>query len=459
MGNRTSAVDFYNQAVVSANDKSQPVHLQHAYQLMSSAVFADQTFGQGWYGLGNANFDLKMMDAAIAAFRRALQCELEPDMKARALVNMGWALHGSGRVDEATQAINDALVIDKNLAVGWINRGIVAGTCGNTRFAVHAFRQAVALEPEDTIARMGLAFSLLFDGQYQEGFREFEIRFKYKLHQFLQYPFPKWTGEADQTIFLVADQGLGDTLSFARFVPMAAERAKYIHMVVQSELMRAFSQAFIDIPNLNIMPMASPFLPSDAWSTFVSLPFALGLTDEEIKTTPQIQIPLYSLPTSWMAPDAKFHIGIAWAGSPLNEIDHWRNIPVQHFLELYRVPGVQLYGLQVGERTKDLQHTGATALIRDLSGYIRDVVDTVALLHDLDLVICCESALGHICAAAGRECWIPYSYMGSDYRIGRNGEHMLWTPKHRIFKQGPDQQWGPVFNQIVDALQKRVSGS
>lgn len=458
VGNRQAAVDFLNQGNVAAQDKTQPVHLQHAYQLFSSSVFVDQTFGEGWYALGNANSDLGMQQAAVAAWRRGLRCELTNDLRAKMLSNLGWRIHTLGDQQEAAEHLQAALQIDHKLMHAWLNMGLVHGINGERLAAVECMREALRLEPDDVTARMGLAFSLLHNEQYREGFDEFEIRFKYRLHQFLQYPYPKWHGERDQTIMLVADQGLGDTLSFARFVPLAARRAKYIHMVVQSELMRGFAQAFCDIPNLNIMPLASPFLPADAWSTFVSLPFALGLSDQEVRETPQIKLPVYSMPTSWMAPDARFHIGIAYAGSPLNEIDKFRNIPVTEFLELYRVPGIQLYSLQVGERAKDLQDTGIIGLVRDLSPYIRDVTDTVSILRDLDLVICCESALGHICAAAGQECWIPYSYMGKDYRLGPSGEVRLWTPRHRVFPQGPDQQWAPVFSQMVDALQEKTHG-
>lgn len=474
MGNRSSAVDFFNSGQRALQDTTQPSRLQHAYHLFSSAVLVDPTYGNGWYWLGNANSDLNLLPAAVAAWRRGLRCELDTKLRGQMLVNMGWTLHRLGQEDEAYKVICEARELVPDSASAWLNAGIILGTFGKTREAVECAAKGYDLaragrntdlspdDPQiirgepDPVYQMGLAFALLYNGQYAKGFEHFEIRYKYKLHQFLNYPYPQWRGEPEQTILLVADQGLGDTLSFARFVPLAAKRARYIHMVVQSELLRAFSQAFADLPNVNIIPLSSPFIPVDGWSTFVSLPHALGLTDEEIINTPQITLPVYSLPTTWMAPDAKLHIGIAYAGSPLNEIDSLRNIPVTQFLDLYRVPNIQLYSLQVGDRAKDSQDSGCMGLIRDLSPFIRDVTDTVALLRDLDLVICCESALGHICSAVGKECWIPYSYLGHDYRIGHFAENMLWTPKHRVFKQDTDQKWQPVFDKIVEALNERV---
>jgi hypothetical protein len=207
------------------------------------------------------------------------------------------------------------------------------------------------------------------------------------------------------------------------------------------------------------MPSPSNFPgDADAWSTFVSLPFALGLTDDEIKQAPNIEMPRFPMRNYWKVPDRKFHIGIAWAGSPMNDIDKHRNIPVHHFVELYRVPGVQLYSLQVDQKKADLNLWGFAPLIRDLSGYIRDVADTCSILTELDLVITVESALGHICSMADKECWVGYSWLGRDYRAGPFGEAHLWTPKSKFFQQSDDMKWESVFDRIVESLREKSDG-
>jgi len=459
MGDRKRAIEFFNQAVTAATDKTQPSHLQHAYQLFSSAVFVDPSFGQGWYQLGNNNNDLNAIQAAIASWRRALTCELDDDIRGKCMCNLAWQLQATGFVEESFDILQVVTRQWPELDAAWLNLGIVHGIMGNSANSVTAHRKAVELNPEFPTAQFGLGIALLFDAQYEEGYKWFESRFAYRLHNFLKYPYPKWEGESGKTVFIVADQGLGDTLSYARFVEEACRRSKFVHMLVQKELMRAFSQAWSHIQNINIMPLASPFPPADAWTTFVSLPYALKLTKVQIQTTPQIKLPVYGLPTSWMVPEAKLHVGIAWAGSALNDIDKYRNIPVEQFLELYRVPGIQLYGLQVENGLKRLMEVGATGIVRDLSQYISDVTDTVALLRDLDLVITVESALGHICAAVGKECWIPYSALGHDYRIGHSAEHALWTPKHRFFRQKIGaSSWNDVFEEIIVALREKIDG-
>jgi hypothetical protein len=473
MGNRDYALKLMNQAITAVNDKSKPSNITTAYQLFASACIADPTFGETFYQYGNNNFDLKRYPSAIAAYRRALNCDLSRETKAKTLLNLAWCQHLLGNTSEAYEIGLKAYKVQPDLTFYWIHLSVLEGLRGNSDASVEAAERAVEFatlelsEAKDDAqafaksqlleARIVLAFALLFNGQYKRGFELFELRFEWRLHHFLQFPYERWQGEPDKTVFLAADQGLGDTLSFARFVQAACKRAKYVHAYVQSPLMRVFLHSLGHIPNLNLIPFGNAYPEADYWTTFVSLPFALGLSDAEVREAKQIEPPVYRLPTTWMVPDTKLHIGIAWAGSPLNDIDQHRNIPVTQFLDLYKVPGIQLYGLQIGERNQELHESGAVSLIRDLSTYINDVADTVSILQNLDLVICCESALGHICALAGKECWVPYSWQGRDYRLGLLGEKKMWTPKHRVFRQMEGYSWSDVFDNIVVALKEKVS--
>jgi len=453
---RSLAIKLYNAGVEAANNKINQQNVDHAYKAFMDACYADPIYGLAFYQAGNNESDRNMLAASVALYRRALECDNSPQEKAKTLVNLGWRLHCLGMSEEGHKASLEAVSLDSSLAYGWLNLSMTSGMLGEQDFAAECGRKAFMLDPKDPICEMAYAFSLLFNHQFALGLKHFERRFEYKLTQYAHYPYPRWSGEPDKTVFLVSDQGMGDTLSYSRFVRQAAKRANFLHICVQPELMRLFAHAFADLKNINFMPQPGVFPAADYWTTFVSLPFALGFTDKEIRTAKNIEAPIYGLPRTWKVPDRKLHIGIAWAGSPLNEIDQHRNIPVHHFFDLYRVPGIQLYAFQVDGKKDQLHQNGGAALVRDLSGYIRDVVDTISLLQDIDLVICCESALGHIAALAGKECWIPYSYLGRDYRIGLDGSDRLWTPRHRIFPQGASRDWGPAFESMIYALKDRM---
>lgn len=465
MGDRQEAVKFFNAAVGAVNDKSNPNHLRLGYQLFVSACIQDPTWSDGWYQSGNNNSDLELWYTAIASWRQALHCQQgSASDRAKILTNLAWRLHTVGRTRDALEACEESLKLDDRLGNTYVNLSIIWQILGDNEKSLAAARKGVELQPGDVVAEVALAFSLLFSRKFEEGYAAFEARFPYKLRDYLQYPYPKWEGEPDKTVYLVADQGLGDTLSYARFVEAACKRAKYVHARIQSELLKLFQHSFSHIRNLNLVPglgvAAVGFPQADAWSTFVSLPYALKLSTEEVLNTPQIKVPAWQTPPSidWKSRDAKLHIGIAWRGSPLNDIDRHRNLPLHLFFELYKVPGIQLYSLQVGDHAKEMHDIGGAALIRDMTPYIRDVTDTLAIVNSLDLVITCESALGHICATAEKECWVPYSFLGRDYRLGLTGEDRMWCPNHRVFRQGEDQRWEPVFEAMTEALKERVGG-
>ena len=455
MGDRVTAVKMFNKAIESLQAPDHKEKYNHAYQLFSSACLADPTLGQAFYQQGNNNGDMNWLNAAVACYRRALVTDLDDEMRGHALCNLSWRLHQIGELEEALSVAQKSVEFAPQLINGWINLSVAHGSLGQQVASVAAIEKALAMDPNHHPAQFAAGFAYLFSGQYAEGFKFFEARFDNRLPQYNHYPYEKWTGEKDKTVYLVSDQGLGDTLSFARFLPAMSKRCKFIHAGVHPELMRAFNEAFLDLKNINFMPLGTGFPQADAWTTFVSLPFALGLTDDQIKSAPHPKFPIYSIDTSWKVPDTKLHIGVTWGGSPNNDIDKWRSFPVKHFLDLYKVNGIQLYSLQTDSHKDELAANGCYSLIRDLSPWIRDVVDTFSLLQHLDLVITCELALAHIAGAIGKEVWIPYSDHAHDYRIGYDGTQQLWY-KHRIFMQGRDRRWETPFEAIADALRARL---
>ena len=458
MGNRSQAVDFFNSAVKALEHKDDHNFLNHAYHLFVSACMVDPTYGHAFYQAANNAGDMNWRQAAIGCYRRALAVELDKEDRIKTLSNMSWRLHEIGEVEESLERAKQAVELGPEYPYGYVNLACAYGALSMADECLEASYKALELAPDDITVKFELAFACLFARKLKDGFKYFEYRFPARLRHYEKYPYPKWRGEDDKTVYLVADQGMGDTLSFARFIPHAAKKAKFIHAGVQPELLRVFNEAFIGIDNVNFIPIGTGFPAADCWSTFVSLPLALDLSDEEIRAAPHPRYPVYGMAdTSWKVPDQKLHIGIAWAGSPHNDIDQWRTIPLERFLELYKVPGIQLYGLQCDNRKEDIVKIGATALIRDLSPWIRDAVDTISVLQHLDLVISLESFLPHLAGAVGKEVWIPYSYHAHDYRLGHDGSDILWYTKHRLFHQGKDKDWVQVFNKVALALRERIA--
>ena len=452
---REEAVHFFNTAL--AVQRQDP---GHAYRLFTSSVMVDQTFTEGWAAVSNANGDMGLLPASVAASRRAL--EAEPG-NVSMMVNLGHRLYHLGKVDEARVWTERALSVEPNNPFGLCNLSLIQTTGGQTDEAVLSASRAYGIDPSP-IHEFALAMALLNNEQWAEGFKHFESKFKYRLQQYqnyLNFPYPMWKGEdlTGKTLLIVAEQGLGDTLSFLRFIS-SCPNTGLIKLQVQPELVAFVATALVwPCPHIEVGPLEQILPQADYWVSIPSLPFALGLSDQEIIEAQSPKYPYTSLAATvpWKTPSRKLHVGIAWAGSAQNDIDKWRSFTLDHMLEFARVPGIQLYSLQVGPRASDIHACGAQSMVKDLSPYIRSVADTASIMRDLDLVITVESAPRHIAGLLGVETWVPYPHFGAgDYRCGRRRESPLWDPKTKLYRQGRDGQWPPVFERIVNDLMKRV---
>jgi tetratricopeptide (TPR) repeat protein len=469
VGDRVAAIQQFNAGSEAANKaRIEGGDWQLAYQLHSSSVMNDDTFGVGWHELGNDLADMQHSAAALAAFRRSIELpdgnipgDMTPALRAKSLVQMAYRLYVLGHLEEAVAVIGRAKKLDASSPQAWCVSSLIHSIDGNHEAAEADASYGLSLDPGNATIETALGLNLLFGGKFQKGLKHFEARFRYKLKHFLSFPYPQWHGETGKRVYLVADQGLGDTLSFARFLRQAASRSKFMFVGVQKELIRLFKASFQDVPNIEIItPNATGWPPCDAWTTFVSLPAALDLSEDEIRRMPGIAIPqFFAVSQVWKQPkDRRYHIGVAWRGSKLSDIDHHRSFAVENLLRLYEIPGVQLYSLQADAAGDELHAAGCAALIRDLRPFIGDVADTTAILRDLDMVVTVESALGHIAGACGTPTIIPYSNLGHDYRIGRDGENIIWYPKHSIVKQLPDEPWHRTFARVVEAVRWRAYG-
>lgn len=464
---RQKAIDMHSMALAHLPGGTMTEDQPLAYRLLCSAVMLDPSFALGWYWLGNANVDMNLRASAAAAFQRGLNCpkglaagDLAPELEIKLLVNLGHCLYHLGELFRAEMITRKALRIQPDDAMALVNLSLIRSHRGDHKGAIADAKRAFALDPRPII-ETGLAFAQLFAGDYAEGMRHFEARIAYRIPQMspASFPFKAWSGEdaPDRTLYIVAEQGAGDCLSFLRFVPPAIDRVGRVILHVHPELARLAGmmlKPWIDRQKCEVVAMGAPFPAADFWCPIGSLPVMLDLDDDQIRHAEGLTIPWWGVPAQWKEATAKHHIAVAWAGSPINDVDRWRTFPVELLLPLSGVPGVQLYSVQVGPRSQDLYSTGSAAVIRDLFPMIRDACDTIAIMREMDLVICVESFPRHLAGALGKPCWVPLSYMGGDWRCGREGDVPLWDQHTRLIRQANTLHWEPVFEQIRAELKQ-----
>ena len=275
--------------------------------------------------LGVALYELKDYEEAATAQRKAIAAK--PDF-AEAHSNLGNALHALKRFDQAIAAYRRALKLKPNYADAWANLGTTLHHSGDFNEGMIALRHAIALAPNHANAHSGLGILLLMRGDFGEGWDEYEWRLRSSERKGPRFPEKPWQGEslAGKHIYVQAEQGFGDTLQFARYIPPLAARARKVTVRVHQQLVTLLRESLPGVTVLGDRGDPEPY-PCDA--VLLSLP---RLFKTRLETIPA-QVPYLHAPADavqrWRARLGKIcglKVGLVWAGNPEHVNDHRRSV-------------------------------------------------------------------------------------------------------------------------------------
>jgi hypothetical protein len=302
---------------------------------------------------------------------------------------------------------------------------------------------------------------LLALGHFAEGWREFEWRQQDAdfSDEHRRFSVPRWDGRPipGGTLLLHAEQGFGDALNFARYLPIACERSAARQLLVECPraLERLMRQSFGGAVEFTIyrQGLESGAPPFDRYASALSLPYLLG----RYEPLP-MQEPYLRLDPSWRAAWRErlgaatgLRVGIAWAGNATHVNDWRRSIAAERLLPLLiSHPRIRFYSLQVERRGDEAKSLCAAGLV-DLTGHITDFADSAAFISELDLVISVDTAVVHLAGALGRPVWTLLP-LAPDWRWGLNGEDTVWYPSMRLFRQKRAGDWDEVIERVCEAL-------
>ena len=403
---------------------------------------------------------------AIASFDRALA--MRPDYP-EVLNNRGVALTTLGRMDEALENFIEAAAKGAGAADTHTNIGVTFKSIGKFREAEWAFERALSFSRDDAAASFELGFLHLTLGEFRKGWPLYEARFRVPALGIPTRDFqaPRWDGDAPldgRTLLVHAEQGLGDTIQFARYLPLLIERGA----TVVFEVMPQLEALMASLPTaVRIIPRGAPLPRPDFHCPLLSLPLAF---DTQLSTIPG-GVPYLSGDAGRIAEWAArlrtlspgFKIGIAWQGSVAVERLLWargRSIPLDSLAPLADVAGVSLVSLQKGPGAEQLREVSFRDRLVDL-GPAFDAgpdafLDAAAVIANLDLVITSDTAIAHLAGSMGRPVWVVLN-AAADWRWLLERDDSPWYPTMRLFRQ-PDRNagWGPVVTGLVAALDARV---
>jgi Tfp pilus assembly protein PilF len=401
---------------------------------------------------------MRRLPAAVACLRRAVQ--LAP-ASASLWSNLGNMLWMSLDFDRAGAAFRRALDLEPTRPETHHNLGLLQFSKGDYQLAIESYDRALALAPGNTLIMWDRALALLASGDLARGFAAYDTRFDLNdpsmqfdlnLKAVRSIPLPMWQGEdlRGKTLFVYAEQGLGDTIQFARFLPVVAQHGARIVFDCQPELVRLMSN-LAGVAELRPQFQANPLPAADFHLPLMSLPSRLGATLANLpNTTPYLSAPLAVVgPSVPRPPGTRLAIGIVWAGRPHHSNDHNRSMTLEHFFPLAELPGVALYSLQMGPRAADIGATSAAPLVCDLRPQIQDFADTARLIQQLDLVIGVDTSVVHLAGALGRSAFVLLPYTADWRWLGRR-EDSPWYPALRLFRQQAPNDWQGVIARVHD---------
>jgi tetratricopeptide (TPR) repeat protein len=403
----------------------------------------------------------------LKRYREALEnsgksLALNPD-QAGSLNTHASSLMALGRHEEALAFYDRALQLKPDFAEALNNRGSALRELKRLDEALASYDRAVELVPDfaDALNHRGMVRLLV--GCYREGWADHEWRWG---TESIRTSRPEinarvWQGEdlRGRRIAVYSEQGYGDIIQFARYLPLLVRRGAAVTFSVPENLVRLLEPLRSQIDIVASIDAQEPF---DYQCALMSLPLRFGT---ELPSIPN-EVPYLAAETDRAARWKKeiaghgFKVGIAWQGAPGGTIDQGRSIPLAEFVPLSKRPGVRLISLQKAHGLDQLAELPADAAVETLGdefdGGPDAFVDTAAVMSHLDLIITSDTSIAHLAGALGRPTWVALKYV-PDWRWLVDRDDSPWYPTMRLFRQETAGDWNLVFAKIEHALRSVAS--
>ena len=403
--------------------------------------------------------ELKRFEEALADNKRAVA--IDP-ASADTCNNIGNVLRSLGRNEEAVAWFDHGLALQPNSAAFATNKAVALVELRRFGEAFASYHQARAIDPCYAAAEWNLALLQMLTGDFKAGWAGREARWKIPALSF-HYPNfsqPMWLGKeplAGKTVLINVDEGLGDTIQFARYVPMVAELGARVILVVQDALCPLLSELQ---GASQCLPLSTGERPAfDTVCPVSSLPLAFGTTPDTIPAeVPYLPAPAASRVQAWqdrLGAYDRLRVGLVWSGNPEHGNDHNRSIPLSMLTPLLDVDATFI-SVQKDPRPDDRVTLLQRPEIADLTADLTDFAETAALVSCLDLVITVDTSIAHLAGALGRPTWILLPHI-PDYRWLLDRDDSPWYPTVRLFRQSETRDYASVLDCVRTELLAMVS--
>lgn len=464
---------FQEQATTLGN-LGNTAYAQKQYELAiayyDQALMIDPDYAAIFHNRGLAFFQLMQFESALASYQQALRINAN---YTDAYLNAGNVLRCLNQLEKAVDYYNHAIRLQPSLIKAYSNKGVALYELRRVDEAIASFYEALQMDPEHYSSNWNLSHCYLLQGDFERGLPLFEWRLKdleFKNTVFSQAleaeHLSSLKGIEGKRVLLTAEQGLGDTVQFSRYVSDLAKLGAHIYLEVPKPLVRLMES--LDAVT-QVIAKGDPLPQVDAYASLMSMPWLFQTRLHSIPSSPNyLHAPSQKI-ASWN-PAFEHHpqlkVGIVWSGGARpNLSDGWathrrRNIDFEYW-KWIDLEGITIVNLQKGEPASSQWNAAffENAQTMNLIDQCDDFADTAALISQLDLVISVDTSTPHVAAAIGKPVWL-LSRLDGCWRWMEDLQESPWYPSLSIYRQSIAFDWTSVMQKVRrDLIQFRDAHS
>jgi len=433
--------------------------LDESISHLRKAISLRPEFAHAHNDIANVYKKRKEFEKAAGHYKKAIA--LKPDFK-EAHSNLGDLYRQQLNFEDSLKQCRMAVSLEPDFARGYVNIGNTLLDQGCYDDALEAYQKAIDLSPGLADAHYNRGFIFLLKGEMEQGWEEYEWRFKSreiaKDIGYAETVVPEWDGSRldGKSILILSEQGIGDLIQFVRYFPFVKEMGGTVLFRCRPELVRLFD-GYEGIDVLIEDSLEEAAKRADVCVRLLSLPRIFKTTVQTVMgNVPYLKVDRKTVDDWKLRVDSDLlKVGLVWSGSKSHKNDRNRSCKLSDFAPFAGITGVRYFSLQKeavdtagAEPPKGMQ-------MEYLGTGLNDFYDTAAAIMNMDLVITVDTAVAHLAGSLGRPVWTLLPYV-PDWRWMLNRDDTPWYPTMRLFRQPGIRDWESVIQQISIELRKRA---
>jgi len=396
--------------------------------------------------------------AAECAFQQALSINPKSEMIFSNLGALHWNMLD---FDKAYYYTKEALKINPNYAAAHGNLGLLLDAENKFEEALKETNEAIRLDPKKIDYQWDRMITYMDMGDWERGFDEYWVRFRYKFKDYSPLPYPEWEGEDlnEKIIYMQTEQGVGDRILFARFLKVIKDKYPTCRILVATEpenyplFWEYKRRKYID----EFVPFDMPYPKADFGVYLMSIAKALKLRPDNIPENNDLMLTHAQFYKNKFKPKTfrknSLKIGICWSGNPLFVLNHWRSMPLTKMCQLIDDPDITFFSFQQFG-TAEITKAGMTPMLFDLSEPMKTWHGTMACMQHMDLIISVDTSIVHLAGTLNIPVWNILN-TASYWPYGRTDNTTTpWYPSMRLFRQKKRGDWDTVLDDVKEELLK-----